>query len=261
MNLPVINAIWIGPELGQVYRACLSSFVRHGHRVVLHCYERPQDTPPDVIIADANRLLPESRMVRHRKSGCPSLFADLLRYELLGAGLGLYVDCDVYCLRPIEDADYIFGWQSKRSIANAVLKLPPDCPVLAALRAIKDTPDFVPPWSKRRKRRLEWLRGPAPAIPLEDLPWGTIGPDALTYYARRFHVDHLASPIDRFYPVYGLQAPLLFDPGLSLDELITPRTDAIHLYGTSKRSRLIHEGIPEGSPLWELTKDAQRKCA
>ena len=79
MRLPVVNAIWIGPELGQVYRACLSSFVRNGHRVVLHCYERPRDTPADIEFADANDLLPESRMVRHRKSGCPSLFSDLLR--------------------------------------------------------------------------------------------------------------------------------------------------------------------------------------
>ena len=107
-------------------------------------------------------------------------------------GLGLYVDCDVYCLRPIEDADYILGWQGRNSLANAVLKLPPDCPVLAALRAIKDTPNFVPPSFGRRKRRLEWLRGPAPAIPLEDLPWATAS-KALAYYAHLHGIDHLAS--------------------------------------------------------------------
>ena len=257
MRLPVVNAIWIGRELGRVYCACLSSFLRHGHRVVLHCYERPRDTPTGIEIADANKLLPQSRVIRHRKSGSLSLFSNLLRYELLGAGLGLYVDCDVYCLRPIEDADYILGWQGRNSLANGVLKLPPDCPVLAALRAIKDTPNFVPPWLERRKRRLEWLRGPAPALPLEDLPWGTTGPKALAYYAHLHGIDHLASPIDRFYPVNGHQAELLFDPALTVQELITHRTDAIHLYGTHQRDdSLMHKGIPKGSPLWEMTEAA-----
>lgn len=254
MRLPVINAIWIGRELGQIYRACLGSFLRHGHRVVLHCYQHPVDTPANIEIADANRLLPESRIIRHRESGSLALFSDLLRYEILGAGLGLYVDCDVYCLRPIQDADYIFGRHGRNSIASAVLKLPADCPVLAALRAIKDTPNFVPPWSKKRKRRLEWLRGPLRSISLEDLPWATAGPKAVTYYAQLFGIDHLASPIDRFYPVNGHQAELLFDPYITLQELITHRTDAIHLYGTSERdSLLMHNGIPRGSPLWEMT--------
>ena len=106
MPLPIVNAIWIGPELGAVQVACLKSFLRHGHRVVLHCYEAPIDVPSGVELADASRLLPLSRLFRTKGSLAP--FADLLLYELLGAGLGLYVDCDVFCLRAIEDADYIF---------------------------------------------------------------------------------------------------------------------------------------------------------
>jgi hypothetical protein len=107
--LPIINAIWIGAELGQIHAACLRSFLRHGHRVVLHCYERPADTPADVEIANARNLLPENGIVRYRGTGSFALFSNLLRYEILKASLGIYVDCDVFCLRPIEDADYIFG--------------------------------------------------------------------------------------------------------------------------------------------------------
>ena len=255
MQLPVVNAIWIGPELGPIHAACLCSFLRHGHRVVLHCYERPKDTPKEIEIADACKLLPADRIIRYRRSGGLSLFSNLLRYELLRAGLGLYVDCDVFCLRPIEDADYIFGWETGKSINNAVLKMPADCPALAALSAIKDTPNFVAPWGKKRQRRLEWLRGAAPPLPLEELPWGTIGPNALTYYARQHGIAHLASPIDRFYPLHWDQVKLLFDPALPLKALTTPRTDAIHLYN-SKLAPFAGNGMPTGSPLWQICQTA-----
>lgn len=251
MKLPVINAIWVGSDLGQVHTACLRSFLRHGHRVILHCYDPPKDTPEDIEIADAEELLPEDHITRHHEAKNFALLSDLFRYEILRAGLGLYVDCDVYCLRPIEDADYIFGWQSSRSINSAVLKLPTHCPVLSELCAIKDNPYFEPPWRKVRRRTLEWLRGPAPPVPLEDLPRGTAGPIALTFYAMKHGIDRWASPIDRFYPLHWHNVPLLLDPALSLRELTTHRTDAIHLY-RYRHDPLIREGVPEGSPLWEV---------
>lgn len=251
MRLPVVNAIWIGPELGEVQASCLRSFLHQGHTVVLHCYQRPKDTPDGVEVADAAELLPESRMIRHRKGGSPALFSDLLRYEILAAGRGLYVDCDVFCVRSIEDAEYILGRETEKSIASGVLKLPPDCPVLAALRAIKDTPNFVPPWRKVPPRRLAWLLGAGPAASLEDLKWGTVGPDALTYYAKEHGIDRLASPIDRFYPVHWDHKQLLSDPDLSLKDLTTHRTDAIHLWHNLHQP-LFHGSIPIGSPLWEI---------
>jgi len=256
VQLPVVNAIWIGPELGPIHAACLCSFLCHGHRVVLHCYEPPKDTPKDIEIADAAKLLPAYRTIRYRRSGGLSLYSNLLRYEVLRAGLGLYVDCDVFCLRPIEDADYIFGWETGKSINNAVLKMPADCPALAALSAIKDTPNFVPPWRKKRRRRWEWLRGGAPPLPLEELPWGTTGPNALTYYAKQHGVAHLASPIDRFYPLHWDQVRLLFDPALPLKALTTPRTDAIHLYH-SKLAPFAHNGMSTSSPLWQICQTAR----
>jgi hypothetical protein len=253
--LPTINAIWIGPQLGQIHAACLRSFLRHGHRVVLHCYQAPADTPAGVELADARALLPECRVIRHRTSGSLALTSDLLRYEILKAGLGIYADCDVFCLRPIEDADYIFGREGTfkgKQLATAVLKLPPDSPTLTALCAIKDTPDFAPPWEKPAKpRRLAWLRGTAPAPSLEDLPWASIGPHALSYYAEQHGIADRAAPIDRFYPVPWMQLELLFDPGLSLQELVTHRSDTVHLYN-STLTRRARADIPEGSPIWEM---------
>jgi hypothetical protein len=198
-----------------------------------------------------------------------ALFSDFLRYEILGAGLGLYVDCDVFCLRPIEDADYIFGreaavfnWE-RPGLNNAVLKLPPDCRVLAALRAIKDARDFVPPWKKPkgRKRRWRWLSGLVRRVAIEDLPWGTVGPHAFSYYAKHYEIEHLASPIDRFYPIHWTQLELLLARDLRLSELITHRTDALHLYNNNLPRISTEVAVPEGSPLWQLVNGSVEATA
>lgn len=123
MSLAVINFIWIGNSLGDIHAACIRSFVRHGHRVLFHCYEDVVDLPVGVEKHDANKLLPISRMIRV-PNGSPAVFCDLLRYEVQAQQLGLYVDCDMYCLQPIEDREYMFGWESDDYINGAVLKLP-----------------------------------------------------------------------------------------------------------------------------------------
>src|SRR5262245_19742574 len=137
MPLATINAVWIGPRLGPVHVACLRSFLRHGHRTILHVYEKPLDAPEGMDFMDANDLLPASQIIRYTRGGSLAIFSNLLRYEILRRGFGLYVDCDVFCLRPVEDADYIFGFESSHSIGSSVLKLPRDCPALDCLCAIK----------------------------------------------------------------------------------------------------------------------------
>jgi len=257
MNLPTANAIWIGPKLGPIHAACLRSFVRAGHRVVLHSYDPPSDVPSGVELADARALMPESRIVYYEKSGSPALFANLFRYQLLKAGLGLYIDCDVYCVRPIEDADYVMGWQDQRRLNNAVLKLPPDCPVLAELCKLKD--GFIPPWSKSKdKRRLRLRQLLGRPVPLQKMSWGTTGPKALTWYAQQHGLVSEAAPIDVFYPIAMSHIGLLIDPHLSLDDLTTSRTRAIHLWSqlfANKASELpsnILDRVPPTSPLGRI---------
>src|SRR5581483_8325273 len=188
-QLPVVNTIWIGAELGPVQVACLKSFLQCGHRVILHCYDRPNDLPGGVELADAASLLPKTSMVRY-KNGSVAVFSNFLRYEILKRGLGLYADCDVFCLEPIEDSDYIFGWESSLSINNAILKLPADCLVLTQLRALKQKSCALPWLKSKRKWRRKIVRS------IEELPRGTTGPAALTYYAKHFGIERFARPVD-----------------------------------------------------------------
>jgi hypothetical protein len=253
-KLPAVNAIWIGPELGKMQAACLRSFVRAGHRTVLHCYGAPTDVPNDVEIADAARHLPESQLRRHRETGSFALFSDLLRYKILRAGLGLYVDCDIFCVRPVEDEDYIFGWSGPKTLNNAVLKLPPDCPCLSDLCRIGE-PLFMPPWFTFRHRlglRARQLLG-GPMLSIEDLPWGSTGPKALTYFAHKHGIDRYAKDKEVLYPIDNHEIALLFDPERSLDELIAPTTVAIHLYNEYFRRRSFQViPVPPTSPLGRM---------
>lgn len=67
-----INSLWIGKKLGPIHAACLRSFIRHGHDVVLHAYGKPDDTPEGVRLFDASKLMAEKKFL-HTKTLAVSL--------------------------------------------------------------------------------------------------------------------------------------------------------------------------------------------
>jgi hypothetical protein len=230
MSLPRIHSIWIGPTLPRLSAACLKSFVNTGHEVVLHTYEKVENVPAGIAIRDAAALLPVDRLVQY-PGGSFALSANLMRYQILARGLGLYVDADVYCWRPIEDAPYIFGLETNQDVNNAVLKLPMDSPALIDLCAIRE--GWSPPWAPQ-----------APQKGLADYDWGTTGPRALTYYLKKHQQKRYALPIDTFYPVHHQQTGLFLDKGLSVGDLITSRTRYIHFYWSRLSRQMTGEPPP-----------------
>lgn len=238
--------------MGPVHAACLRSFLAAGHQVTLHGYEIPEDMPDGIVFSDAESLLPRKRyFFRHKKTGSLAPFCDLLRYEILAQGLGLYVDCDVFCVRPIPDADYIFGLQPGGTINNAVLKLPVGCPVLRDLVKIKDARQFSPPWQpwqRRLKWQLQWFVGKGR---LTHLPYGTTGPAALTWYLEKYGLQGHARAEDVFYPVAPTDISQVMDPDLGFDALTTPATLALHLYNEALKD-IPHDNPPSGSALHRI---------
>lgn len=235
MDLPVINAIWIGPRMGAIHAACLRSFLRTGHRVVLHTYGPVEDAPAGVELSDAGKLFPFDNVRLHKPSRSYSTAANLIRYEIQARGLGLYVDCDVYCYRPMPAREgYIFGWESDQTINNAVLQLPPG-PLLEAMRSTGKR-GWVPPWGHPAQQLLRRLHAPFRTI--YDRGFGYSGPKALSWYARELGLDHLAEPPDVFYPVGFERVGLWTSPGLRLADIVTPRTHYVHLYHSQYRDEL-----------------------
>lgn len=245
------NTLWIGGRLTPVERACLQSFVRHGHRITLWCYDIPENVPAGVLIGDASQIFPANQIIRYR-SGSVSLFSNRFRYELQRRGLGVWVDTDFYLLRPMPALpDFTFAWESDSLIGTAVLRFPADSPLTDALLHIfaeTDVPDWLPIRDRMRARLRLWRTG---RTGLALMPWGTAGPRAVTHFCRRYELGRRALPTDMFYPVHWSRADWVLDPSMSVESVITERTVGIHLWNEMIKDRKLVPA-PRGSFLARL---------
>jgi hypothetical protein len=252
MQLPAIHALWIGESLPLIPRLTMLSYLRVGHPVVLHAYRQFENMPAGVQWENAEKTMPQASVFRHAKSGSLALFSDFFRYRLLAAGADIYSDLDVFCLKPLPKQDWLMGQQEEGLIAAGLLAMPPDSQTLRSLLAITPDSAFIPPWlkgSKHRKYRLRKMLG----IPvhLKDMSWGTLGPNALTWYAMQSGEAVHALPQDILYPISPKQVSRLFDPGLGIEDLATHRSLCIHLYGENLRGYDL-SSVPPSSPLGQM---------
>jgi hypothetical protein len=182
---PEFATFWQGP-LDALAWSCLASFAAAGASLRVYAYSGALDLPRGVEAADARAVCPDETLTgRYFVDGKPSLatFADLFRYRFIRQTGGCWVDADILCLRrPDFAADpIVFGRQADFDgpglINNAVLKLPPDHPILADLLAR------------------------AGAIVDSEQPWGAIGPFLLSALAAERGIDREARDFTQFYPI------------------------------------------------------------
>lgn len=93
-----IQMLWIGDALSPIEQLSMKSFLYHGHTVVLYAYDDIQGIPKDVIVRDADTIVPRSKIFKHMNSY--AAFADLFRWKLMVEKGGYYCDTDVICLQP-----------------------------------------------------------------------------------------------------------------------------------------------------------------
>ena len=243
--------LWIGDALGAVERACMLSVLRQGHELALYCYRPPSGVPNGVEVRDANEVLPESNVFFHR-SGSVAFFSDWFRYELLKRGLGTWIDADMYLVAPLEmERDCLFGEESPGMINNAVLRLPPDSPMLPLLLEPfekKKLPAATPGRLRLPMKAREVLTGTAD---FSRLAWGSTGPLAVNAFARRFGLASQALPPDVFYPVLWTDAEWIRDPAKWLKDVTTERTVGIHLWNECIKS-FKNDPAPAGTFLHRL---------
>jgi hypothetical protein len=253
---PVVNTLWIGGPLGNVERACLRSAMRQGHAVRLFCYEPIRGVPEGVLVADAAAILPSDRIIRY-ENGSVALFANLFRYMLQREGCGLWADTDHYFLKPHDFPEpYVFGRLQNGRLANGVLKMPSDCPLLTSLLKSFDG-IVVPPWANgiEREKAQTLLESQGNFRP-EDMAWGFTGPRALTHLARELGLDGWAKATQVFYPADFTESDWLLDPSRSLDDAIAPDTVGIHLWN-QKIKGFKNEPAPRGSFLARLQDEGR----
>lgn len=225
-----LATLWIGDDPGAVERACLQSAVRHGHKVALYCYRAPGVSLPGIEVRDAAEILPEDKIIRYR-SGSVALFSNWFRYELMRRDRGMWIDTDLYFVAPLDTTpDWIIGMQDAKIANMAVLKVPPDTAILDDLLAPFERGARPAGLSLRQRTKLLGRRLRGERITLADMPWGVTGPNALTKVLRRHGLMHLALPSDILSPVPYLQADWILRPDVALDDVVTPRTVAVHLW-------------------------------
>lgn len=245
----IINTLWIGREMGALHAACLRSFIRHGHDVVLHAYGKPVDAPKGVVFFDADKLMSEKEIFAHKSTGSLAIASDIYRYRIQREGLGIYVDCDVYCVKPFQDQEYILARESDKLINPAIMKLPHDCALLNNIMRCSEDVFFIPPWlplKKQRKRRIQKFLGVGRHISEQE--WGVIGPVLLTHYVEEMGLECLVSAADVYSPMHFDMSHLLFEVGVSVSDLITSRTVGLHLYNAGLKGRK----MIKDSPLYEI---------
>lgn len=228
-----LNALWVGGTLGYLERACLASAVAVGHPVSLYTYDSISNVPAGIDVRDARDVLPEELLIRNKATGSVALGSDLFRYELMRLGLGCWIDADVYFLKPLtfgEEA-HVFGFEDQENVCSAVLQIPQNSPLLADLLAFVHADPVVPPWwppEEQERQRQRATQGHA--LKLEDMPWGTAGPRALTYFIAKNGLTTHVAPRDVFYPLHWSEAERLFASDGRIEESFTPQTRAVHLW-------------------------------
>jgi hypothetical protein len=254
--LPVVS-FWHGP-MTWLERLCFASFVRQGHPVHLYSYNPIVGLPEGVELRDAAELIPRDRLIFYKGSGTPGIFADFFRVVLQRERRGIWVDADVYCVRPIVDPpEYLFGWEQSGSVNSAVLLLPPDSPLLDDLLTIFERgprPIWEPYLPLLRRLEVAARRLAGDRVAPEYMQYGATGPMALTYYIKKRGLIDRVQPREVFYPVPYRGIPALMQPGSTFNGLVSSRTIAVHLW----RSQLTERGQVEielpalGSALFDL---------
>jgi hypothetical protein len=259
MTLPTIVSFWHGP-LSWLEILSITSFRRRGHPVSVYSYAPIDNLPEGAVWHDAAEVLPESKLVFYKGRGTPGVFSDHFRYAALRAGLGVYADLDVYCVRPIEGPpDYLMAWERPGSVNGAVLHIPAEAPLLADLLTVftlEKRPLLEPHLPPLRRFEVAIRRLVGDCVTPEHMQYGATGPMALTHYVGKHGLLDRVRAAPTFYPVPYEGIPALMKSGSSLDAAIRPETLGIHLW----RSQLTDRGRA-GMPLPEPDSALAALCA
>lgn len=238
VSLPIANMLWVEGRLGPLERACMRSVVAQGHRLVLWHYSPLEGVPEGVELRDGDAVVPRERLFRHVPTGSWSLFSNLFRYRLLQLGHGLWLDSDMYLVKPIPwDDGHVFGFGVANVVATAVLGLPPDSPVLSELIRYYDA-RLIPPWLPLRWRlRYAGQRALWGTYRIETMPWGNLGPNAVTAMVRKHGLMDRVKPQPVFSPWNWEEADWVMHGSERLEDRIAPETLAVHLFNQMIRDR------------------------
>lgn len=239
LPLPSLAALWVGTRLGPIEQLCALSCLAQGHALTVYTTENTQGIPPGVEVRDAREVFDSPNIIKHHKTRSAALHSDIFRYQLLQKTPHIWVDLDIFCIRPLRFAsDYVFAYENAQEINGAVLRLPRNSPSLTEL--LRYTPEHrgYPPFFSPGQKLRYWLKsgGRKPAI--THWPWGAIGPRGLSYHLQKNQETQHALGEQAFYPVSLHQLAQLSTPHALQREDLPSDTYAVHLWASHLKKHL-----------------------
>lgn len=235
MKLARIASLWIDGPLGWLEIACLSSFARLGHEVILFTYGTVPNAPEGVTVRDAREIWPNDTVIVHGKAGSPAIHADIFRAVMVANTDLVWVDTDVIALRPFPASlEWFLGYEMPGKLSNAVMGAPRSAKAIQKLAQALTEPYPVPAWFNDKGQK-EFQRRREDGLPVNwaEVPWGATGPQALTYFATETGEIQHAQPEKVFFPVSFKSRKMLVDAKYQ-EELDRRLQDeevlAVHLY-------------------------------
>ena len=183
-----MQSLWVGKSLGPLEQLSIRSFLAHGHTFHLYTYENVEGVPNEVVIRDANKILPQATI---KDFPIIQQFADWFRYNLLYQRGGWWVDVDTVCLRPFIFPEDIVV--SEEGFTRSTLCIP--C-----------SPLKVPAGSDFAK----WLVDEAHKENWQNMNYCAIGPNLVTRAVQHFGLHYY--PWVTFNPIPVGQFLRYFDP-------------------------------------------------
>ena len=178
-------------------------------------------------------------------SGSFALGSNRYRYLLIEAGMGVYADCDMFCVGDIGEVDYLFGQEETGRVNGAILHYPPGSALSKHLLEATKSRNEVPPGLGRSKElffKTRKMLGLPKSV--EKFKWGVWGPTLLTHAVKSLDLWDHSAPIDAYYPVHFRNTQLFYEQGLCLKDITTPRTKTVHLWYRNLREMEPAENTP-----------------
>ena len=179
-SLPV-QGLWIGERLSVMEQLSIRSFLANGHDYHLYTYGPVAGIPEGTTVLSAVDVIPAARMWRYADHDSYAGFSNHFRYKLLLERGGIWADCDVVCLRPLDLRPHAIA--SEDTDDGGVQRA--SC-FLAA-----------PAGSALMRRAVEICEG----SDVRTLKWGDTGPKLLTRLVEELGFRFAVLPTRAFCPV------------------------------------------------------------
>lgn len=197
-----VSSLWVGSSLSVAHNIALASFVYYGHQVKLYLYDMNIEVPHGVVKADANKIIPESKIFKHFNSY--AAFSDIFRYAMIIKTGEMWVDTDTFCFSStfFDNNEYVFIEEASGIYAGGILKLPQKSDI--ALSLYENAKKII-------LKKKDYVAKSPDDLPWDD--WVIIGPGLITkwvniYSLDKFAINHNAinllnihheSPVDMFW--------------------------------------------------------------